>query len=154
MKIALAADHAGFHLKEHLRDWLKAQGHEVTDFGTESEASTDYPDYARAAAVAVASGNAERGLLVCYTGVGMSIAANKVHGIRAALAANEETVRLTRAHNDSNVLTIGARFASPDQAERYVEAFLNTQFEGGRHARRVAKVSALEETYPLQEQQS
>ena len=145
MKIALAADHAGFQLKEHLRDWLEHQGHQVTDFGTTSEESTDYPDYASEAAGAVASGQAERGLLVCYTGVGMSIAANKVHGIRAALAANEETVRLTRAHNDSNVLTIAAKFTSPKEAEQYVEAFLATDFEGGRHARRVAKIGAIEE---------
>ena len=145
MKIALAADHAGFQLKEHLHRWLERKGHQVADFGTRSEESTDYPDFARDAATAVASGQAERGVLVCYTGVGMSIAANKVHGVRAALAANEETVRLTRAHNDSNVLTIGAKFASAEEAERYVETFLQTEFEGGRHARRVAKIGAIEE---------
>lgn len=144
MKIALAADHAGFPLKEHLRRWLEHRGHQVTDFGAWSDQSADYPDFAREAAGAVASGEAERGVLVCYTGVGMSIAANKVRGIRAALAANEETVRLTRAHNDSNVLTIGAKFTSSEEAERYVESFLATGFEGGRHARRVSKISDIE----------
>jgi ribose 5-phosphate isomerase B len=144
MTIALAADHAGFLLKEHLRKWLQEQGHSVVDFGTRSEESTDYPDYAREAAVSVAQGAAERAVLVCYTGVGMSIAANKIPGIRAALAANDETVRLTRAHNDANVLTVGAKFASPEQAERYVAAFLTTEFEGGRHMRRVEKIAALE----------
>lgn len=151
MKIALAADHAGFQLKEHLKAWLEQQGHEVTDFGTQSDQSTDYPDYAEAAAGAVASGEAERGLLVCYTGVGMSIAANKVAGIRAALAANDETVQLTRQHNDSNVLTIGAKYTTPEEAERYVATFLSTVFEGGRHSRRVAKITAIEHTH-LREQ--
>ena len=96
MKIALAADHAGFHLKEHLRDWLTSGGHEVVDFGTSSEISTDYPDYARTAGLSIRSGDCDLGVLVCYTGVGMSISANKIPGIRAALAANEETVELTR----------------------------------------------------------
>ena len=153
MKIALGSDHAGFQLKEHLREWLEQRGHQVTDFGTTSEGSTDYPDYARDAAGAVAAGEAERGVLVCYTGVGMSIAANKVNGIRAALAANEETVRLTRAHNDSTVLTIGAKCTSAVDAERYVHVFLGTDFEGGRHARRVDKIGAIEHRYSARGQE-
>ena len=152
MKIALAADHAGFHLKEHLRDWLTSGGHEVVDFGTSSEASADYPDYASGAGASVASGDCERGVLVCYTGVGMSISANKIPGIRAALAANEQTVELTRLHNDANVLAIGAKFTTVEQAERYVSLFLGTTFEGGRHARRVRKIADIERAHSIQEQ--
>jgi ribose 5-phosphate isomerase B len=148
MKIAVAADHAGFQLKEHLRRWLSESGHEVLDFGTDSEASTDYPDYARTAAGAVAAGKADRGVFVCSTGAGMSIAANKVHGIRATLAANQETVRLTRAHNDANVLTIGAKFTAPEDAETLVQTFLETGFDGGRHTRRVEKIAAIEKLNP------
>src|SRR5688572_222100 len=110
MKIAIAADHAGFQLKEKLRDSLRQRGHETMDLGTTSEESTDYPDYAAAVAREVASGRADRGLLVCSTGVGMSIAANKVPGVRAALGTNPEEVRLTRAHNNANVLALGAKF--------------------------------------------
>jgi ribose 5-phosphate isomerase B len=148
MKIAVAADHAGFRLKEHLRRWLRDNGHEVIDFGTGSEESTDYPDYAQTAAAAIARGKAERGVFVCSTGAGMSIAANKVDGIRATLAANEETVRLTRAHNDANVLTIGAKFTDTETAEMLVRAFLETRFDGGRHARRVEKITAMEKFNP------
>jgi ribose 5-phosphate isomerase B len=152
MKIALAADHAGFHLKEHLRNWLTTGGYEVVDFGTSSEASTDYPEYASRAGDSVASGACDRGVLVCYTGVGMSISANKIPGIRAALAANEETVQLTRLHNDANVLAIGARFTTTELAERYVSLFLGTAFEGGRHARRVSKIADIERAHSIQEQ--
>lgn len=151
MKIALAADHAGFRLKEHLRNWLTSGGHEVVDFGTTSEASTDYPDYASGAGHSVSSGDCERGVLVCYTGVGMSISANKIPGIRAALAANEETVELTRLHNDANVLAIGAKFTTPEQAERYLSVFLGTEFEGGRHSRRVGKIADIERAHSKQE---
>ena len=151
MKIALAADHAGFRLKEHLREWLVRGGHEVVDFGTTSDASTDYPDYAGRAGLSVSSSECDAGVFVCFTGVGMSISANKIPGIRAALAANEETVELTRRHNDANVLAIGAKFTSPDQAERYVTTFLGTAFEAGRHATRVGKIAAIERTYSKQE---
>ena len=147
MKIALASDHAGFELKERLRGWLESQGHQVADFGTKSLDSTDYPDFALTASLAVADGEADRGLLVCYTGVGMAIAANKVTGIRAALAANAETVRLTRSHNDANVLTIGAKFTTLEEAEKYVETFIGTAFEGGRHSRRVEKIAAIEDQF-------
>jgi len=144
MKIAIAADHGGFTLKDGLRDRLRALGHEVADFGTNSAASTDYPDYAGVVARAVASGEFERGVLVCTTGVGMSIAANKVPGIRAALGVNDAQVRLTRAHNDANVLTLGATLVDLDTAARLAKIFLETEFEGGRHARRVDKIAAIE----------
>ena len=145
MRIALAADHAGFLLKEHLRSWLGKQGHDVVDYGTRSEESTDYPDYAREAASAVSSGDAERAVLVCSTGAGMAIAANKIRGIRATLAANSETVRLTRAHNDANVLAVGALFTTPEQARDMVSLFLETDFEGGRHLRRINKIAQIEQ---------
>jgi ribose 5-phosphate isomerase B len=145
MKIAIAADHAGFSLKEKLLDALRAEGHDVTDFGTHSEDSTDYPDYAAAVSREVTHGTAERGILVCSTGVGMSMAANKIPGIRAALATSPEEVRLTREHNDANVLTIGAKFATPEYAEELIDIFLATDFSGGvRHARRIAKLADLD----------
>jgi ribose 5-phosphate isomerase B len=144
MKIAIGADHAGFALKDQVRDALRLAGHEVTDVGTNSAESTDYPDYANSVARDVVSGAAERGILVCSTGVGMSIAANKVDGIRAALAFNPDEVRLTRAHNDANVLTIGARYSDVIAANDMVRIFLETPFEGGRHARRVGKIAELE----------
>ncbi len=144
MRIALAADHAGFELKENVRESLLAEGHEVVDLGANSAQSTDYPDYAEAVGRRVASGAVDRGVLVCSTGVGMSIAANKIQGVRAALAMNEDEVRLTRAHNDANVLTLGARYLQLDEARRLIGVFLETPFEGGRHARRVAKIAQLE----------
>ncbi len=144
MKIAIGADHAGFALKDLVRDALRRAGHEVTDVGTDSAESTDYPDYAGAVAQDVVSGAADRGILVCSTGVGMSIAANKVVGIRAAIAFDPDEVRLTRAHNDANVITIGARYTGPDAAFEMVRIFLETPFEGGRHARRVGKIAQLE----------
>jgi len=144
MKIAIAADHAGFELKEKLRDHLRAAGHDVTDLGTTSTASTDYPDYAAAVGRQVTSGEAERGVLVCSSGVGMSIAANKIPGVRAALGTHAEEVALVRGHNDANVLTIGAKFTGEPEARELVDVFLQTQFEGGRHARRVGKIAELE----------
>lgn len=144
MKIAIGADHAGFVLKDQVRDALREAGHEVVDLGTDSAESTDYPDYADQVARDVVSGAADRGILVCSTGVGMSIAANKIHGIRAALAFNPDEVRLTRAHNDANILTIGARYTTADAAKEMVRVFLETPFEGGRHARRIGKIAQLE----------
>ena len=144
MKIAIAADHAGFLLKEKLRDSLKREGHELVDLGTTSEESTDYPDFAAAVAHEVADGRAERGLLVCSSGVGMSIAANKISGIRAALGTNPEEVRLTRAHNDANILTLGAKFIGAEDAGKLVDVFLKTGFDGGRHSRRLDKIASLE----------
>jgi RpiB/LacA/LacB family sugar-phosphate isomerase len=144
MKIAIGADHAGFALKDQVRDALRLAGHEVVDAGTHSAESTDYPDYADAVARDVVAGVAERGILVCSTGVGMSIAANKVDGIRAALAVNPDEVRLTRAHNDANIITIGARYTDTEAANEMVRIFLETPFEGGRHARRIGKIAKLE----------
>jgi len=144
MKIAIGADHAVFALKEQIRQKLQQEGHQVTDAGTSSLESTDYPDYAEAVAAQVALGQAERGILVCSTGVGMSIAANKVDGIRAALAVNPEEVALVRSHNDANILAVGAKFTTAAEADHMVDVFLATPFEGGRHARRVAKITALE----------
>lgn len=145
MRIAIASDHAGFALKETLRDRLAAEGHEVNDFGTASTESTDYPDYATLVAHEVADGRADRGVLVCSTGIGMSIAANKIEGVRAALVTNDDAARLTRQHNDANIITLGARYTEPSQAAGLVDTFINTEFEGGRHARRVAKIRQLEE---------
>jgi len=145
MKIAIGADHAGFELKERLRDRLEAEGHHVTDFGAASTDSVDYPDYAALVGREVAAGAAEKGVLVCDSGVGMSIAANKIQGVRAALGVSEEEVRLTRAHNDANVLTLGAKFTDPATAETLVDTFLATPFDGGRHGRRVAKIEQLEQ---------
>jgi ribose 5-phosphate isomerase B len=151
MRVAIAADHAGFALKEQLRESLRKIGHEIVDLGTTSEQSTDYPDYAEAVGHAVASGRSDRGLLVCSTGVGMSIAANKIPGIRAALGTIPEEVRLTRAHNDANILALGAKFIDLTSAEELVKVFLDTEFEGGRHARRLAKIAALERVAPRRE---
>jgi ribose 5-phosphate isomerase B len=145
MKIAIAADHAGVELKRHLRERLEAAGHQVTDYGANTTESVDYPDYAAPVARAVASGAAERGILICGSGVGMSIAANKFRGVRAALGVSPEEVALTRQHNDANILTLGARFVAPATAEELVRVFLATPFEGGRHARRVEKLAALEQ---------
>lgn len=144
MKIAIGADHAGFTLKEQLRRRLEQQGHEVVDVGTAGEASADYPDYAEKVANQLVAGAVERGLLVCSTGVGMSIAANKVAGIRAALAVNPEEVALVRSHNNANVLTLGARYLGEEEAGKLVGIFLDTPFEGGRHARRIEKIAAIE----------
>jgi len=144
MKIAIAADHAGFALKEELRRRLAAEGHEVMDFGTDSDQSCDYPDFAQSVAREVAGGHADRGVLVCSTGIGMAIAANKVAGVRAAPAQSEDEVRLTREHNDANILTLGSRYVSAEQAARLLGLFLDTGFLGGRHARRVAKIARME----------
>lgn len=144
MKIAIGADHAGFALKQELKAKLLDLGYSVEDYGTQSDASTDYPDYASAVGHAVSQGRADRGILVCSTGVGMSIAANKIAGVRAALAMNEDEVALTRGHNDANVLTIGAKYVSLDEAVHLVNVFITTPFEGGRHQRRVDKITALE----------
>ncbi len=145
MKIAIAADHAGFALKEKIRQRLAAEGHELVDFGTDSAESCDYPDFAQAVASQVAQKQVERGILVCSTGIGMAIAANKVNGVRAAPAQSEDEVRLTREHNNANVLTLGARYLDEEQAARLVEIFLDTQFQGGRHARRLSKIEQLEQ---------
>ena len=144
MRIALASDHAGYAEKERLKALLADLGVEFQDLGTVSEASVDYPDYARAVAEQVADGRVEQGLLVCGSGTGMAITANKVPGVRAAVAWSEEIARLARQHNDANVLAIGARTTPPDDIPKIVRAWFSTEFEGGRHAARVAKISDVE----------
>ncbi len=143
-KIALAADHAGFQEKEKLKPTLDELGVEYDDLGTNSSESVDYPDFARTVAEAVAKGEYDQGLLVCGSGTGMAIAANKVHGIRAAVAWNEDIARLAREHNDANVLSLPARFTSHDEATKIVKAWFDADFEGGRHEPRIAKISEIE----------
>ncbi|HEX8139679.1 MAG TPA: ribose 5-phosphate isomerase B [Pyrinomonadaceae bacterium] len=144
MKVALASDHAGYAEKERLKPLLQELGLEVEDLGTVSAESVDYPDYARRVAERVASGEASQGLLVCSSGTGMAIAANKVRGVRAALAWSEETARLARQHNDANVLAIGARTTPPEDIPKIVRAWFGAQFDGGRHAARVEKIKQME----------
>ncbi|HEX9544608.1 MAG TPA: ribose 5-phosphate isomerase B [Pyrinomonadaceae bacterium] len=140
MKIALASDHAGFAEKERLKPLLIDLGLQFEDLGTVSEASVDYPDYARKVAEEVAGGRVDQGLLICGSGTGMAITANKVPGVRAAVGWSEETARLARQHNDANVLAIGARTTPPEQIPAIVRAWFSADFEGGRHAERVAKI--------------
>ncbi len=144
MKIAIAADHAGFALKEKLRHKLAGDGHQVADFGTSSAESCDYPDFARLVAREVAQQRVDRGILVCSTGIGMAMAANKIAGVRATPVHSEDEARLSREHNDANVLTLGARYLDEERASGLIDIFLNTEFAGGRHARRVAKIGQLE----------
>ncbi len=140
MRIAFAADHAGVGLKDRLAAAARAAGHEVVDLGTRGDDSVDYPDFGRACALAVAAGEAERGVVVCGTGIGISIAANRVAGVRCALAHDVTTARLARLHNDANLLALGARIVGPEVADDCLLTFLATAFEGGRHQRRVAKL--------------
>lgn len=144
MRIALASDHAGYTEKERLKELLSDLGVEFYDLGTVSEESVDYPDYARKVAEQVADGRVEQGLLVCGSGTGMAITANKVPGVRAAVAWSEETARLARQHNDANVLAIGARTTPPGDIPKIVRAWFATDFEGGRHAARVEKICDVE----------
>ena len=144
MRIALASDHAGYVEKERLKALLADLGVEFEDLGTGSEESVDYPDYARKVAEQVAQGRVEQGVLVCGSGTGMAITANKIAGVRAAVAWSEETARLARQHNDANVLAIGARTTPPADIPKIVRAWFATGFEGGRHAARVNKISEME----------
>jgi ribose 5-phosphate isomerase B len=148
VRIAIGSDHAGFALKEMLRTRLAAQGVDVVDVGTTSAAPVDYPDYAAAVAARVTSGAVDRGVLVCGTGIGMAMAANKVRGIRAAAVGDLDAARLSRTHNDANVLALGARITPPALALELVRLFLDTPFAGGRHQRRIDKVTALESERP------
>jgi ribose 5-phosphate isomerase B len=142
--VALGADHAGFSLKQDLKKWLVSEGHTVLDVGTHSSESVDYPDFAAAVARSVSAREAAFGLLVCGTGIGMAISANKVAGVRAAVCGDVETARLSRQHNDLNVLALAGRSTPPELAVGIVRAWLETPFEGGRHERRLAKVAGLE----------
>ena len=144
MRIALGSDHAGYLLKEDLKRFLIEEGHEVIDVGTDSEGSVDYPPFCAAAAREVVLGNADRALLFGGSGQGEQIAANKVHGIRAAVCHDLFTARLSREHNDANVLTMGGRVVAPALAREIVRVWLSTGFEGGRHARRVELISEIE----------
>jgi RpiB/LacA/LacB family sugar-phosphate isomerase len=144
MKISVAFDHGAVQLRTAILDLLSREGHEVIDHGTNSTDSVDYPDYARLVADDVSSGRSDAGVLCCTTGIGMSIAANKVKGIRASVVHHEDEAVLTRRHNDSNVLCIGALHTDPENAAKLVKAYLDNSFEGGRHDRRVGKFIAWE----------
>ncbi len=144
MRVALGADHAGVRLKDAVRSQLESKGIVVKDVGTAGEASVDYPDYAVAVGRSVAAGDADRGILVCGTGFGMAIAANKIDGVRATAVVDVDGARLAREHNDANVLALGARVTTPDLALQIVETFLDTSFAGGRHQRRLDKIAAIE----------
>ena len=145
MLVAVGADHAGYHLKEELKPFLTGMGHDWKDLGTDSTEPVDYPDVAAEVALAVASGQCPRGIIICGTGVGSAIAANKVTGARAALCHDTFSARHARLHNDANVLALGARVIGPGLAKEIVAAWLETLFEGGRHARRVQKIREIEE---------
>jgi ribose 5-phosphate isomerase B len=140
MDIALGSDHAGYRLKEAVKEYLESQGHRVTDCGTSSEESVDYADFAFPVARGVAAGQHQRGVLVCGTGQGMTMAANRVRGIRAALCLDAETARMSRKHNDANVLVLSGWKVSPEAAGPILSAWLSTPFEGGRHLRRIEKL--------------
>jgi ribose 5-phosphate isomerase B len=144
VRVALGADHAGFTLKDALKPLLDELGVTYHDYGTNSSDSVDYPDFAESVARGVAAAEFDRGILVCGSGIGMSIAANKVAGVRAAVVSDSEAAKLSRQHNNANVVAIGARLTPPDRAAEIVRAFLTTNFEGGRHASRLDKIARLE----------
>ena len=145
MTIAIGSDHGGFRLKEEIKNLLTELGREYRDFGTHSPASVDYPDIAASVARAVASGECEMGILICGTGIGISIAANKVRGIRAALCGDEFSAQMAREHNDANILALGERVTGPGLARAIVAKWLTSEFAGGRHAQRLCKIGVLEE---------
>jgi len=145
VRIIIGSDHAGFALKETVKSYLSSAGYRVFDAGTHREESVDYPDYGVLAAERVSSGEFEKGILICGSGVGMTIVANKFPGIRAALCLDEETAGLSRQHNDSNILVLAGRKTEPAAAERIVKAWLETPFEGGRHQKRLDKIRQIEQ---------
>ena len=144
MLVAVASDHGGYALKEKVKDYLRQRGDKIVDLGTTSEESVDYPIYGKACAEAVASGKAERGIVCCGTGIGISMAANKVKGVRAAVVNNEFGAEMTRRHNHANILCMGGRVMSEEDAVKYTDIFLNTPEEGGRHDKRVAMLTEIE----------
>jgi len=144
MKIAIGADHAGYKVKEELKVFLKSLGHEVVDVGTTGEESVDYPDFAKKVAESVAAKRADRGVLVCGTGIGMSIAANRVNGVRAAVVTDEFTSEMSRKHNDANVFCAGARILPVVKIAEALKVWLETPFEGGRHQRRIDEITRIE----------
>lgn len=137
MKIAMACDHGGFELKEEMKKFLEKQGIQVLDLGTHTTDSVDYPEYGEACGEAVVSGRADRGIVCCGTGIGISIAANKVKGVRCALCTSVQMAEMTRKHNDANILAMGGRITDTETAKSITQAWLDTEFEGGRHQRRV-----------------
>lgn len=147
MKIAIGNDHGGLNLKEAVIETLRAEGAEVLNFGTDTPDSVDYPDYSVQVAEAVASGEADAGVLLCGTGIGISIAANKVKGIRCAVVVNEFTAEATKEHNNANIIAMGGRVISPEMAARCTKIWLKTKFAGGRHQNRIDKISKIEEKY-------
>lgn len=144
MKIAIGNDHGAVEMKNHIVGWLNEHGYEVVNFGTDSTKSTDYPIYAERVAKAVVSGDCDRGILICGTGIGISISANKIHGVRCALCSEPVSASLSRHHNDANILALGARTIGLVMAEEIVKTFLTETFDGGRHAIRVGKIMALD----------
>ena len=146
MKIAIGSDHAGFDLKEYLKGYLEKKGHTLIDVGTYERKSVNYVDYALKVAEMVASGGAEKGILICGTGIGMCIAANKVRGIRAALVHSLYTARMAALHNNANVITMGGRIETPEEAAEFVDTWLTTPFEGGRHEERLNKIKEYEKS--------
>ena len=144
MRIAVGSDHAGYHLKEHVKSVLQQQGHEIVDVGTDSAESVDYPGFAEDAARLVADGEAQRAVIACGSGVGVSIVANKVAGVRAVNAHDAQEAEVSRRHNDANVVTLSGSRLGPGEADAIVKAFLRTDFEGGRHARRVGQITRLD----------
>ncbi|WBW98482.1 ribose 5-phosphate isomerase B [Oceanirhabdus sp. W0125-5] len=147
MRIALGSDHGGINLKRSIIDYLVSEGHEIKDFGTDSSDSCDYPDYALPVAESVAAKEFDLGILICGTGIGISIAANKVPGVRAALCHNTFSAHATREHNNANILAMGERVVGTGLALDIVKTFINTEFEGGRHQRRIDKISEIEKKY-------
>jgi ribose 5-phosphate isomerase B len=145
IRVAVGSDHAGFEAKARAAQVLTSLGAEVIDQGAHGAQSVDYPDFGAAVGRAVAAGEVDRGVLICGSGIGIAIAANKIAGVRAAVCWNEETARLARQHNDANVLCLGARFVEPDLAARMIHAFVETEFEGGRHQQRIDKLTKLDE---------
>src|SRR6266446_9525853 len=144
LSVALGADHAGWELKEALKAWLMDAGYQILDFGTHSPDSVDYPDYSLQVAEAVTVGKVERGVLVCGTGIGMTVAANKVPGVRAALCGDTFTARMSREHNDANVLALAGRLTDAEMGRAILKVWLETDFAGGRHARRVDKITEMD----------
>lgn len=149
MRIAIGNDHGGVDLKNHIVEYVRKMGHEVVNFGTDSNESVDYPIYAAKVANAVASGKCDRGILICGTGIGISIAANKVHGIRCALCSEPASAKLTRQHNNANIVAFGGRIIGTVLAESIVEAFLTTEFQGGRHQRRIDLIAEIEKNQKI-----
>lgn len=147
MKIGIASDHGGYNLKEEIKIYLENKGYEIIDFGTNSNDSVDYPDYGQTVAEAVVNKEVEKGIVCCGTGIGISIAANKVPGIRCAVVSDTFSAKMCRAHNNANMLSLGERVVGRGLALEIVEAWLTTEFEGDRHARRIDKISKIEEKY-------